>query len=98
MKQEKVYLTRDEKSDKIWVWRKPTRGNWSPHKIKDCDFVVYMREEVDMISSDTYSVSDFKKKFGITINSKTKKCCHLPTNILHNEDYKLFSNNPDRKK
>ena len=40
----------------------------------------------------------FKKKFGMTIRNKTKKCCHLPYNLVHNEDYKLFSDDPDRKK
>jgi len=97
-KKEKVYLTRDEGDDKIYVWRKPSKGNWSPQPLKDDGFVTYMREEVDMESVDIYTASQFKKKFGITIRPKTKKCVHLPSNLLNSEDYKLFSNNPKRKK
>jgi len=100
MENEKVYITRDEKLDKdspehIWVWFKPTHGNWSPHKMKDCDMVIYQREDID--HADHYLLSDFKKKFGRIINAKTKKCVHLPYDLLHNEDYKLISNDPDRK-
>jgi len=93
---EKVYISRDEGDDFIWIWRKPSRGNWSPHKMKDCDVVVYQREDID--NADHYLVKDFKKKFGITIRAKTKKCCHFPSKLLNNEDYKLISNDGDRKK
>jgi hypothetical protein len=96
-KKEKVYLTRDEGSDWIYIWRKPTKGNWSPQPMKGAGIVTYDREEVTMETVDTYLATDFKKKFGMTIREKTKKCVHLPTNQLYNEDYKLFSNNPDRK-
>ena len=96
-KTEKVYITRDEAPDDkhIWVWFKPKKGNWSPHKMKDCPMVVYQREDIER--ADHYLVSDFKKKFGITIRAKTKKCVHLPYDLLHNEDYKLISNDPNRK-
>lgn len=98
MKNEKVYISRDEDDNKIWVWRKPTRGIWSPKKIKDQDFVSYRREDRSLENTDYYLASDFKKKFGITIKAKLKRCCHLPSNLLNNEDYKLISNDPDRKK
>lgn len=94
---EKVYISRDEDSAIIWVWKKPSKGNWSPQKIKDCDMVTYHREDIDNANADHYLATDFKKKFGITIRQKTKKCAHLPSNLLHNEDYKLISNDPDRK-
>ena len=29
----KVYITRDEDDDFIWVWQKPKKGNWKPKKI-----------------------------------------------------------------
>ena len=93
---EKVYISRDEGDDFIWIWRKPSRGNWSPHKMKDCDVVVYQREDID--NADHYLVKDFKKKFGISIPKKTKKCVHIPSKLLNNEDYKLISNDGDRKK
>jgi len=97
---EKVYITRDEVVDKnsldhIWVWLKPKKGNWSPNKMKDCGMVVYQREDIEQ--ANHYLVPDFKKKFGISINTKTKKCVHLPYDLLHNEDYKLISNDPNRK-
>ena len=96
MNKEKVYISRDEDDDQIYVWRKPNKGNWSPQQLKGCDMVNWQREDIDNV--DVYLASDFKKKFGISIRPKTKKCCHLPSDLLNNEDYKLFSNNPDRKK
>jgi len=92
---EKVYITRDEDDDTIYVWRKPTKGNWSPSQLKNCEMINYQREDID--NMDMYTASDFKKKFGITIRQKTKRCVHLPYDLLHNEDYKLISNNPKRK-
>ena len=96
MKNEKVYISRDEGDNKIWVWKKPKKGSWSPAKIPDCDIISWLREDID--NADHYLAKDFRKKFGITIRAKTKKCCHLPSNLLNNEDYKLISNDPDRKK
>ena len=93
---EKVYLTRDEDSDKIFVWRKPGKGNWSPAKLADCDMVNFQREDINNV--DYYLVKDFKKKFGITIREKTKKCVHLDVSLLDNEDYKLISSSKKRKK
>ena len=92
---EKVYLTRDESSNIIWVWRKPTKGLWSPQKVSDCDIISYRREDID--SADCYLSIDFKKKFGFLIHQKTKRCDHLSERLLNNEDYKLFSNDPNRK-
>jgi hypothetical protein len=97
MKDEKVYITRDEGSKIIWVWLKPSHGNWSPHKMKDCDMTIYQREDMDIDRSTHYLLSDFKKKFGMIIKPKTKQCVHLPYDLLHNEDYKLISNDPNRK-
>ena len=96
---EKAYITRDEvvenSPDNIWVWLKPKKGNWSPNKMPDCGMVVFQREDVEQ--AHCYLVKDFKKKFGISINKKTKKCVHLDKAILHSEDYKLISCDPDRK-
>jgi len=95
MDKEKVYISRDEKSDHICLWKKPAKGNWSPQKMKDCEVVNWMREDID--NMDMYLVKDFKKKFGITIRQKTKKCVHLPSKLVTSEDYKLNSPDPDRK-
>lgn len=96
MTNEKVYISRDEDSNRIWVWRKPKKGNWSPKKLKDCPVVSYTREDIE--SADVYMAKDFKKKFGTTIRAKTKKCVHLSSKLINNEDYKLFSPDPNRKK
>ena len=95
-KKEKVYITRDEESDKVFIWRKPEKGNWSPVQLKNCDMVNYQRE--DMSHVDYYLISDFKDKFGIKIKEKTRKCVHLSVKILNNEDYKLISNDKKRKR
>jgi hypothetical protein len=96
---EKCYITRDESDDKVWVWRKPSKGKWSPSNIGEKgEFVNWQRIDTSLENTDYYYVSDFKKKFGINIKHKTKKCVHLPIELLNNDDYKLISNNKDRKK
>lgn len=97
-KKEKVYITRDESplDNLICVWKKPIKGNWSPQKLPDCEIVNWQRDDIE--NMDIYSAEDFKKKFGLTIHAKTKKCVHLPYKLVHNEDYKQFSNDPKRKK
>jgi len=97
MKTEKVYITRDEDSEWVWIWRKPSKGIWSPFNI--CKEVVnYQRENSSLDNTDSYLVLDFKKKFGILVKEKTKGSIKLPVNKLNNEDYKLFSNNKNRKR
>ncbi len=95
---EKCYVTRDEDSNWVWVWRKPTKGNWSPANICGKDFINYQRQDHSLENTDAYLANQFKKKFGIIINKKEKICIYLPIKLLDNEDYKLFSNNPKRKK
>lgn len=95
----KAYISRDEaEPDNIWVWHKPKKGNWKPQQLEDCEIVNYQREEIDMETSDCYTVKNFKKKFGFTIRKNTLKCIHLDKKLALNEDYKEFSNNPNRKK
>ena len=93
---EKTYLTRDEGDDNIYVWRKPLKLEWSPTKIPDCEIVAWQRHDIEHM--DYYHVFDFKKKFGFIIRQKTKKCVHISKDILNNEDYKLISDDPDRKR
>jgi len=88
MDTEKVYISRDEDDDLIWVWRKPSKGNWSPHKLKGCDIVNYQRE--DMHNCSAYIAKEFKLKFGITIRRKTKKCVHLPIKLLNSSKFKAY--------
>ena len=95
---EKVYITRDEGDDCIWVWRKPSHGSWSPKKLKNCEVVIYQREDRSLSNATYYLAENFKKKFGISLSPKMKKCVHLDKTLLNSEDYKEMSNDPDRKK
>jgi hypothetical protein len=88
---EKVYITRDEGDNWIWVWRKPEKGIWAPQKLKDCDVVNWQRSDSSLEGTQAYTVTDFKKKFGFIIRMKTKKFVHLPKNLLQSEKYQLFS-------
>jgi hypothetical protein len=92
----KVFVTRDEMDDCVWVWKKPPKGNWEPVKKKNCEIVVWERDTLD--SADAYHVDDFKKKFGFTPAPKSKKNINLADKLVKNEDYKLFSHDPDRKR
>jgi len=98
MNKEKCYISRDESDDWIWVWRKPSKGLWSPTNVGGKEFISYQRADRSLENVDCYLASDFKKKFGITIRQKTKKCVHLSVKLLHNEDYKLISDDPKRKR
>jgi len=97
----KVYITRDEgNGDRfIYLWLKPDKGNSIPSKIKDCDWVIWHRPGSS--GSDLchiYTAEDFKKKFEITIKPKTRKLIDIPEELINNEDYKMFSKDPDRKR
>ena len=95
----KVYITRDEGDCKIWLWLKSKRGNWKPEKLKDCPMVVWQRGDMDDLDSyQCYLATDFKKKFGTTINAKTRKLVDLEKQLIKSSDYRLFSDDPDRKK
>ena len=99
MNTEKVYITRDEGSDWIWVWRKPAKGNWSPVNIgKSEGYVNWQRQDRSLDGVSAYIAPNFKKKFGIQIRPKTKKCIHLPVQLLNSDDYQEFSNNSKRKR
>lgn len=81
----KLYITRDEDSDEIWLWLKPRKGAFKPVPLKDCDMVNFQRRE-SMNEIDRYccyNKSDFKKKFGVPlINKKTCKSIHLPDDLV----------------
>ncbi len=99
-KEEKVYITRDEGADKIWVWRRPTKnkGKFAPEKLKNCEIVCWQREKIDIDTCSCYTVKDFKKKFGFIIKKKQRKLVQIDKKILDNQDYQLFSNDSKRKK
>lgn len=78
----KAYISRDEDSDDIWVWLQPRKGNWKPESIFP-DFVNFQRQAMNEIDRyGCYTVSDFKKKFGMSIHQKTVKHVHLPDKLL----------------
>ena len=95
MNKEKVYISRDEDDYFIYLWRKPLKGNWSPSQLVGCETVNWQREDIETM--DIYTVTDFKKKFGITIAQKVKKCINLSSKLVNNEDYKIISDDPKRK-
>lgn len=81
---ESVYVTRDEGSDVICVWRKPPKGIWAPKKI-DCDMVNWQRPDQNVEYLDMYTAKDFKSKFGVSIRPKTKKLMHLDATLVNDE-------------
>ena len=97
-KKEKVYITRDENDNFIWLWRRPSKGKWAPQKLKDCETVNYQREDRSLENVDYYLVKNFKKKFGFIIRCKTKVCKHIDKDLLDSEDFKEVSDDSDRKK
>ena len=92
MKEEKVYITRDEGSDEIWIWRRPNKGNWSPRKLENSDLLIWVRlesmDELDKYSA--YSVKEFKKQFNFIIRQKKKKCVYLNKEKLDNRENSLY--------
>ncbi len=79
----KVYISRDEDSDDIYIWLKPKKGNWKPENVCGKEFVNFQREAMDEINTYcSYHKTDFKKKFGSLINKKTCKCIHLPDALV----------------
>jgi len=91
----KVYLTRDENDDFIYVWF----GSKKPVKMKGCDIVSFTRyDNMANNDCDVYTLEDFKKKFGFTINKKTIKRLDILDSALKSEDYKMFSDDKNRKK
>ena len=97
----KVYITRDEGTEDrfICLWLKPERGNFSPSKIKDCEWVIWERPgAMSLDLCHIYTTEDFKKKFGITIKPKEIRLVDLPEKLINNEDFKLFSKDSKRRK
>ena len=86
---EKVYITRDERDNTIYVWRKPPSGVWSPQKMPNCDMVNWQRPDRNVEYMDIYEVSNFKKKFGISIPQKVKKCVHLDKKLLEDKSFMI---------
>ena len=82
MAKESVYITRDEDSDVICLWRKPPKGLWAPKKYGE-DIVNWQRADRNVEYLDMYTKDDFKKKFGITIRKKTKKLVHLDATLVN---------------
>ena len=95
----KVYISRDELGSTVWLWKKPIKGNWKPEKLADCEVVVYARPESmhELDSYDAYTDDDFKTKFGKDIKEGTCQQMELKKELVNSEDYKMFSNDTDRK-
>jgi hypothetical protein len=89
----KVYISRDEDCDLVWVWKKPNKGSFKPLQLRGCELINYQRiDNMDeWESNNCYHVDDFKKKFGISIRQKTLKCVHLPDNLVNSDEGKMFT-------
>jgi len=88
---EGVYITRDEDSDIICVWRKPPKGIWAPTQLPNCSEVNWQRSDRNVEYMDLYVADDFKKKFGLTIRQKTKKFVHLDTKLVNDESFLMMT-------
>lgn len=64
---ETVYVSRDESDmDRVWVWRKPIRGNFKPQNVGEFACNYQRPESIDEWDSwNAYEKEDFKKIFGI---------------------------------
>lgn len=89
---EKVYITRDEDSQEIWIWRSPQKGNWRPCKLKESDKVVWVRlENMDELYRHmAYSVKEFKNQFGFSIPPKARRCVQLDKKKLEERKNCLY--------
>ncbi len=95
---EKCYITRDSSSDWVWIWRKPDKGTWAPSDNGSKENKNFQRADRSLEKTDAYYIEDFKNKFGTSIKQGMRKCTHLLTSLIDSEDYKLFSNDKNRKK
>jgi len=91
----KVYVSRDENDNFVYVWKDPQKGNFKPEQYKESTKVNYQRiESMDELDSyDMYNVDDFEMKFGLKIKEKELSVKHLPDILVNDEKYKLFSYN-----
>jgi len=96
----KVYITRDEGDDHVWLWKKPSKSNWKPERLKECETVMFVRHESmdELDSYDCYTVSDFETKFGIKVEVKTCESQELDDKLIKSNDFKMFSDDAERKK
>lgn len=90
----KVYISRDENSDCVWVWF----GQPSPVKLKECDYINWTRNDQMQSETSCYLIEDFKKKFSLDIKKGEMRKIDIPKKILYSQDYQMFSKDPDRKK
>lgn len=99
MDTETVYVTRDENSDWVFVWRKPSKGStWEPQNVNKKDnFVNWQRSDRSLDGVTIYLSHGFRKKFGIAIHEKEKKHIALPVSLLNSDDYQLINSNKERK-
>ena len=95
---EKVYITRDEFSDTVIIWRKPKKGIWKPESPKKSECINYQRSDRNLDNVDFYTENDFINKFGTKIKQKKIININIKKSLLDNDDYKMFSKNPNRKK
>lgn len=78
----------------VWVWIGPEK----PHLFPNTDNIpVFTRKELNMDTCTVYSPENFKKKFNKEIAVGTMKRMDLPDQLVLSQDYRIFSNDKDRK-
>jgi hypothetical protein len=78
----KLYISRDEDSDNVFLWLKPRKGNWKP-ETTDKNFINFQRQAMDEIDNyGCYDITDFKTKFGMSINQKKIRFVTLPDALV----------------
>ena len=96
---EKVFVTRNTKDHFVFLWRKPIKGLWEPINISEKEnWINWQRSDRSLESIDFYDFLDFQKKYGILIKEGEKRNISLSIRLLNCQDYKIISNDPNRKK
>lgn len=97
--EEKVFLTRDSGQNFVFVWRKPEKGLFEPINIsKNPEKFYWQRADRSLDNIYFYNFIDFQKKYGILVNEGEKISLSILEELLDNQDYKVISDDINRKK
>jgi hypothetical protein len=90
----KVYISRDVTDGWVWVWIGPEK----PHLLPNKDNIpVFTRKELNIDTCVPYPPESFKKKFNKEIEVGKMRRIELSDELVMNHDYRIFSNDKNRK-
>jgi len=99
IKTEKVFATRNTREEFVFLWRHPDKGLFEPVNVSTHEKLInWQRSDRNIDNIDFYHFSDFEKKYGTLVEEGQKLILHIKTSLLDNQDYKIISDNPNRKK